>query len=225
MEIKSADTGTQYFQYDNASQLTQYTDQLGRTTLYTYDSAGDLTSVKTPDTGITTYTYDPTFNYLATETDPLGRVTTYVLMIHLVSLVSITNPLGEITTYIWAKGQSASALTPPTLANPGSQSSFVGDNVSLQLAATDPAGVPLVYQASGLPSGLSLSSTGLIYGTITASGTPTITITVSDGVTTTSPQTFTWTVSAAPSAIDHFTINSGCHDRAGEFAPYIYGLS
>ena len=53
------------------------------------------------------------------------------------------------------------------------QNSFVGDKVAVQLAANDPIGVPLVYSATGLPTGLSVSSTGLIAGTVASSVTPT----------------------------------------------------
>jgi hypothetical protein len=84
------------------------------------------------------------------------------------------------------------------LVNPGNQGNATGDTVSLQLSATSPGGT-MSYSATGLPGGLSVnSSTGLISGTIAssaASATPyTITASASDG-TSTSSQTFLWTVS------------------------------
>ncbi len=82
------------------------------------------------------------------------------------------------------------------LVNPGDQSNAVGDSVSLQLSATSPGGT-MTYSGSGLPPGLSISSAGLISGSpTTANSNPyTATVTASDG-TSSSSQTFSWTVSA-----------------------------
>ena len=83
--------------------------------------------------------------------------------------------------------------------NPGPQSSLAGSTVSLSLAAADAAGHALTYSAVGLPPGLSLNaSTGLISGTIptTAAGNRyAVTVTVSDGTTSTS-QSFEWEVTS-----------------------------
>jgi hypothetical protein len=87
---------------------------------------------------------------------------------------------------------------PPTLANPGNQSSNVAQPVSLQLAGSDPESRPLTYSATGLPPGLSLmASTGFISGQGTTAGTFSVTASASDGVLTTS-QPFTWTMATAP---------------------------
>jgi hypothetical protein len=65
---------------------------------------------------------------------------------------------------------------PPTLANPGTRSSVVGQSTNLQLQGSDPDGRPVSYSASGLPPGLSLmGSTGFISGTPTTSGSSTVT--------------------------------------------------
>jgi hypothetical protein len=86
---------------------------------------------------------------------------------------------------------------PPTLANPGAQSTTVGQSTSLQLAGKDPEGMPITYGASGLPPGMLLTtSTGSISGTPTTAGTFAVTATASDGVLVTTT-TFTWTVAAA----------------------------
>ena len=59
-----------------------------------------------------------------------------------------------------------------TVSSPGSQSTSTGTAVSLQVSATDSAsGQTLTYTASGLPAGLSISSSGLISGTPTTAGT------------------------------------------------------
>src|SRR6185312_12221720 len=52
-----------------------------------------------------------------------------------------------------------------SLQNPGDQSNLDGDVVSLPLTASDASNGTLSYSATGLPPGLSISSTtGLIYG-------------------------------------------------------------
>ena len=45
---------------------------------------------------------------------------------------------------------------PPSLVNPGAQTSTVGQAHSLQLAGSDPKGDPLTYSATGLPPGLTV---------------------------------------------------------------------
>ncbi|MGW2712088.1 M4 family metallopeptidase, partial [Streptomyces sp. NPDC001356] len=94
-----------------------------------------------------------------------------------------------------------SHITPPgsgvTVTNPGSQSSTVGTAVSLQLQASSTNSGALTYSASGLPTGLSVSSsTGVISGTPTTAGTYSTTVTVKDSTGATGTAAFTWTVSA-----------------------------
>ena len=84
---------------------------------------------------------------------------------------------------------------PPTLVNPGTRTSTVGQPTSLQLQGSDSQ--PLTYSATGLPPGLSvMSSTGYVSGTGTTAGTYSVTAGASDGVLRTS-QTFSWTMTAA----------------------------
>jgi hypothetical protein len=84
----------------------------------------------------------------------------------------------------------------PTLTNPGSQTTGVGQSDTLQLVGADPDGLPVTYSATGLPAGMSLmASTGFISGSPTTAGSYSVTATVSDNVLTAS-QTFTWTVTA-----------------------------
>jgi hypothetical protein len=71
-----------------------------------------------------------------------------------------------------------------------------GTLVALQMAATDPDGDVVTYSATGLPAPLTIDpTTGLISGTlgVGSAGTYTVTVTASDGVSSTS-QTFTWTI-------------------------------
>lgn len=94
--------------------------------------------------------------------------------------------------------QSAAQNAAPTLVNPGTQASTVGQQIVLQLQASDDDGDPLVYSASGLPAGLQLASTtGRISGTPTTAATYSVTVGASDGRVVTS-QAFAWAIAPAP---------------------------
>ncbi|MHB1425896.1 MAG: beta strand repeat-containing protein, partial [Gemmataceae bacterium] len=97
------------------------------------------------------------------------------------------------TTFIWTVNDT----TAPALTNPGNQANLIGDTLSstngtaLQIQATDADS----FSATGLPPGLSISSTGLITGTITgnSSNTYAVTITATDsGVSST--VSFVWAI-------------------------------
>jgi serine protease len=82
-----------------------------------------------------------------------------------------------------------------TVNNPGSQTSTVGTSVSLQITGSDSAsGQTLTYSASGLPAGLSISSSGLITGTPTTANTYSTTVTATDTTGASGSTSFTWTV-------------------------------
>jgi endo-1,4-beta-xylanase len=86
-----------------------------------------------------------------------------------------------------------------TVTSPGAQSGTVGTAASVQVRATDSAaGQTLTYSATGLPTGLSISSsTGLISGTPTASGSFTSTIMVSDGTGAAGTASVGWTIAGS----------------------------
>ena len=89
-----------------------------------------------------------------------------------------------------------------TVTNPGSQAMTVGAAASLQITATDSAsGQTLTYSATGLPPGLSISSSGLISGTPTTAGTYSVTVTATDTTGASGSAAFTITVSPAPQVI------------------------
>ncbi|MDI2127245.1 putative Ig domain-containing protein [Yinghuangia seranimata] len=79
----------------------------------------------------------------------------------------------------------------PTVANPGAQTSPVGQPVSLQLQVT---GSPApTCTASGLPAGLSVSPGCLVSGTPTTAGTSTVMVTATNSAGSAS-SSFTWTI-------------------------------
>jgi cellulose 1,4-beta-cellobiosidase len=91
--------------------------------------------------------------------------------------------------------------------NPGTQSGTVGTAVSLQISATDSgSGQTLTYSATGLPAGLSISSSGLITGTPTASGSSSVTVTAKDGTGASGSAAFTWNVSTSGGGTNTVTV-------------------
>ena len=80
-----------------------------------------------------------------------------------------------------------------TANNPGNQTGTVGTAVSLQLSASGGT-APYTWTASGLPAGLSISSSGLISGTPTTAGTSNVTVTAKDSTGATGSASFTWTI-------------------------------
>jgi hypothetical protein len=78
--------------------------------------------------------------------------------------------------------------------NPGTQSSTTGNPVSVQIAGTDSGGLTLTYGASGLPPGLSISSSGLITGTPTTGGSFSMTVSARDSTGADGATRFTWNV-------------------------------
>ncbi|HEY3868249.1 MAG TPA: putative Ig domain-containing protein [Actinocrinis sp.] len=85
-----------------------------------------------------------------------------------------------------------------SVTNPGSQTSTVGKAASLQISASDTASGTLSYKATGLPAGLSISSsTGLISGTPTTAATSNVTVTATDSSGPSGATSFSWTVNPA----------------------------
>ena len=94
---------------------------------------------------------------------------------------------------------------PIVITSPGSLSNAAGDDVEMQLQASDSSNGTLMYAALNLPSGLYINPyTGYINGTVASgaiSGTPyAVTIIASDS-TNTAQTTFAWTISAAAGSI------------------------
>jgi len=87
--------------------------------------------------------------------------------------------------------------------NPGSQSTTVNTSVSLQMHATDSqSGQTLTWSASGLPAGLSINtSSGLISGTVTTTGTYSPMVTATDTTSAHGSVSFSWSINAASSCV------------------------
>jgi hypothetical protein len=85
-----------------------------------------------------------------------------------------------------------------TVTNPGNQTGTVGTPISLQMSATDSqSGQTFTWSATGLPAGLSISSSGLISGTPTTANTYNVTVTAKDTTGATGSASFTWTISSS----------------------------
>lgn len=88
------------------------------------------------------------------------------------------------------------------LTNPGDQSSQVGSAVSLSLSATDTPARPVTWSATGLPTGLAITTgttsggttTGRIAGTPTANGVFAVTVTATDSTGAAASVSLRWTV-------------------------------
>lgn len=97
-----------------------------------------------------------------------------------------------------AKNTLEASITKPEVKAPVDQTTAVGATVSLQIVATDADGAPLRYNATGLPTGLQISGSGLVTGKpTTVTGSPfTVTLRAQkgslNGVFATT--TFTWTI-------------------------------
>jgi RHS repeat-associated protein len=110
----------------------------GRETTYAYDTMGNVTDVTrlegTSNAATTQFTFEPTFNQVATVTDPLNRTTTYGYDAR-GALTSITDPLNHQTTLTYnAEGQPLTVTDP--LNNTTTFSYELGNLVSI----TDPLG-------------------------------------------------------------------------------------
>jgi acetylxylan esterase len=111
--------------------------------------------------------------------------------------VTATDSTGASGSASFSWAVTSTGTNTVTVTNPGSQTSTVGTAASLQIHASDSAsGQTLTYSASGLPAGMSISSsTGLISGTPTTAGTSSVTVTATDGTGASGSASFSWTVS------------------------------
>ncbi|MCF6264533.1 MAG: putative Ig domain-containing protein [Xanthomonadales bacterium] len=86
------------------------------------------------------------------------------------------------------------ANTAPTLTSPGNQIGILNDDISLTIVASDTESDALTYTADGLPGGLSIDAfSGVIAGGLDSTGNFSVTVTVSDGLLSSSAG-FNWLV-------------------------------
>jgi hypothetical protein len=105
----------------------------------------------------------------------------------------------------WTTPALSNSSNTVTVTNPGAQAGTVGTGASLQVQASDSAaGQTLTYSATGLPAGLTISSSGLISGTPATAGTSNVTVTATDGTSASGAASFTWTISGG-------TTTGTCH--------------
>jgi chitinase len=144
---------------------------------------------------------------------------------------TVTLPAGQQTLTIdqdnggWNIHQLtfASSTTPPgntvTVSSPGNQTGTVGTAASLKVSGTDSAsGQTLTFSATGLPAGLSISSSGQISGTPTTAATSNVTVTATDTTGAKGSASFTWTISSTappPSSL----VNGGF--ETGSLSPWV----
>jgi hypothetical protein len=102
---------------------------------------------------------------------------------------------------LWSNKQNACVATTTknavTVTSPGAQSTLTNGAVSLQMSGTDSSSAStysLQWAATGLPPGLSISSSGLITGTATTNGTYTPVVYAGDQSGGSGSASFTWTV-------------------------------
>ncbi|GAA0659950.1 hypothetical protein GCM10010193_08520 [Kitasatospora atroaurantiaca] len=108
-----------------------------------------------------------------------------------------------------------------TVTSPGNQSGTVGTAAGLQVSATDSAsGQTLTYSATGLPAGLSISSSGLISGTPTTAGTSNVTVTATDGTGASGSASFSWTVSGSGGGCTASQLLGNTGFETGSAAPW-----
>ena len=144
---------------------------------------------------------------------------------------TVTLPAGQQTLTIdqdnggWNIHQLtfASSTTPPgntvTVSGPGNQTGTVGTAASLKVSGSDSAsGQTLTFSATGLPAGLSISSSGLISGTPTTAATSNVTVTATDTTGAKGSASFSWTISSTappPSSL----VNGGF--ETGSLSPWV----
>ena len=91
----------------------------------------------------------------------------------------------------------AAANRAPTVASVAAQSTPVGGTVNLVLSGSDPEGGALTWSATGLPAGLTMSTTtGAISGKPTTAGSTTVQVTARDAQGASTTVSFAWNVTA-----------------------------
>jgi hypothetical protein len=112
----------------------------------------------------------------------------------------VNSPIPQLWTIVVGGGSSGGGTPPPTtvaVTSPGNQTSTVGAAANLKISATDSGGASLSFSASGLPAGASISTAGLITGTLNTAGSYNPTVTATDTSGNKGSTSFGWTVSSS----------------------------
>jgi len=114
------------------------------------------------------------------------------------------------------------AAQAPQVVNPGPQAGEVTVPFQLSLAAIGGA-PPLIWSATNLPPGLTMSSDGNLVGTPTSAGTYTVVASATDGFGLVGSAAFTVAVAALPVIADPRTIATKVGTAATPFTPTVTG--
>lgn len=129
-----------------------------------------------------------------------------------------TNPLQLAEVEVFG----APVNQPPVIAEtPPSVALTFGTPVSLQLSATDPEGQAVVFSATGAPSGLALSPTGLISGAPNSLGAGVAIIQATDASGLSSTANVAWTVIAGLPSVSSLAVLPATTGATVSYAPAI----
>ncbi len=192
----------------SATATTDYTAATGSAQTFTVGQATPTISISNlPSSGVYGGNFTPTYSYIGDGTTSVVSNSPSVCTVSggLVSYVgegtcSLTASATATTDYAAATGiaQTFAVGLAPAITSAASTTFTVGTAGSFQVTATGyPA--PTFTEAGALPSGVTLSSAGVLSGTPAALGTYNFTITASNGVGSNATQPFILTVSQIPS--------------------------
>ncbi|MEV6846728.1 putative Ig domain-containing protein [Actinoplanes sp. NPDC051411] len=111
---------------------------------------------------------------------------------------SVTLTATDTTTRAGSSTFTWTVETALTVVNPGTQQSTIGQPVTVTLSAAGGTS-PYTWSATGLPAGLSISTSGVITGTPTAATTSSVVLTVKDTAGRTATANLSWVTATGPS--------------------------
>jgi hypothetical protein len=176
-----------------------------------FELTGALTNTRTENVAVYALYGDVSGDYYGVDF-PLGD---YTMSTTVYSGGNRTGDVLDVQTISFSIVLDEVENMAPVVTNPGTQNNEEGDQVSLQIVATDD-GSTLTYEATNLPLGLSIDAqTGLITGSISGSDESPYDVVVTvtdDGTPVLNGSTqFNWNVSAI--LIDYtLTVNNGTGD-------------
>jgi RHS repeat-associated protein len=110
-EAVYADDTKDLYSYNNFSEVTLHTDQLGGLWSYNYDSVGNLTKATDPLLNVTSYSYTNKGS-ISITTDPLGHLST-IAYDNRNRVTRVTDALNEITSLAYDNASNVTAQTDP----------------------------------------------------------------------------------------------------------------